>query len=496
MRHPILFVCLLLAMSACTRQVVDAWPDGSLRRTGTTISGLQEGQWTYHHADGSLAAQGRFAHDLQEGPWTYHHANGSVSARGSYHLGLREGEWRWLRPDGSLERRGHYRADRQQGLWLAWDDSGQPRSAGWFAAGLADGPWWSLSAEGPSAGLQRLGQAVGPWLGLTASLPEGWNDLRSSGQGVTWHQLSDAEGNPVARLAFGPQGPLLIEDQRHGQSLAWHDDGRLALDPAGGTDRARVAAILAGREVSPPPAAPVAELAAEPGSTSMSVGTVLPIVAPIGSVEEPLLPAGSLDLSPSPALPGFWTGAQEIHAGATLARYAEGPTTDNGYFPDPQPNPGNPLWHGKAPPRTRFLGADGKVLDLAGHHGRKVALVVLRGFAGQVCLYCAGQTAALAEHRQQLAEAGIDVVVVYPGPPSSVPGFLDAVRSLGTEPELPVCLDPGLVLVRELGLLGNLARPATLLLDGQGLVRWSHVASDITDRASVQDILAAGQGLP
>jgi hypothetical protein len=44
-------------------------------------------------------------------------------------------------------------------------------------------------------------------------------------------------------------------------------------------------------------------------------------------------------------------------------------------------------------------------------------------------------------------------------------------------------------LVEGLGIVDNIAVPSVLLLDKQGLIRWSHVAKDLSDRPSATQIL-------
>src|SRR5690606_4787743 len=111
-------------------------------------------------------------------------------------------------------------------------------------------------------------------------------------------------------------------------------------------------------------------------------------------------------------------------------------------------------------PRTRFIGPDGGIVDLADFRGAKsVVLVVLRGFAGQVCIACSAQTAALASHAKDFEARGAQVALVYPGRAETVPAFLDAVADLDGEFALPfpVLLDVNLGAVNALAIKGALA---------------------------------------
>jgi peroxiredoxin len=132
--------------------------------------------------------------------------------------------------------------------------------------------------------------------------------------------------------------------------------------------------------------------------------------------------------------------------------------------------------------------------DRIGNH--PVLLVILRGFSGQVCLYCAAQTAAIANQIARFRDLGVEVVVIYPGPIEAVPAFVKAVESLRKEPPpMPLALDVSLLLVRALGIEDNLARPTSLLIDKQGLVRYAYVGETIADRPSVNDLLQAAGGI-
>ena len=146
-------------------------------------------------------------------------------------------------------------------------------------------------------------------------------------------------------------------------------------------------------------------------------------------------------------------------------------------------------------PATRFLDADGVVIDLDDWIGKKnVVLVIHRGFSGSVCMTCTSQTLAITQNLKAFAERHAQVFFVYPGRRDGVGKFLDAVNEArGSNESLPidVLLDTDLSLVRKLGIEADLARPTTLILDRTGVIRFAHVAPNITDRASVPTMLDA-----
>jgi peroxiredoxin len=459
-----LILVLLFASCGSPRPLAEAWPDGTPKRSGTLKGPKQIGSWTYHHPGGAKAAVGSFAGSMQDGPWTLWHANGAKSAEGVYAAGLRVGAWTYYRPDGTRLTAGSYRADRQEGAWTTYHPDGTtPAAIAWFRRGLWHGPYATFDAAGAriEAGVMVAG-ARSVWLAAGEQAPAG----------------SAEAGAPGAVAVRGADGAT-----RLGLDAAW-----LTLDAAG-----RLAQLGPAPAAESPPDAALNSM-----STAVAASELPPaLVAP---VTDPTLPPAAVELSPVVALPGFWTTDQEAGAKRMLGLFSGAITrTAAGYDDQPVEDTSRqrPEWHGRPLPQTRFLGSDGAVLDLAAWKGRKVVVVVMRGFSGQVCIYCATQTAALADAAEALRAEGVETLVVYPGPPAAVPVFLQAVASLrGSPPPLPVALDAGLTLVRGLEIAGNLSLPATFILDGSGTVRWTYVGKGLADRPSVVDVRAALRKLP
>ena len=166
--------------------------------------------------------------------------------------------------------------------------------------------------------------------------------------------------------------------------------------------------------------------------------------------------------------------------------------------PDEVAKPGDHL--GKRLPLTRFACAgQPEPIDLDDLRGRRnVLLVVLRGFGGQVCVYCTAQLKALGKERARLEALETEVCLVYPGPKDGLDAFLDAWEltfGAGEKPAWSMLYDADLQLVDALGIRDNVAVPSCLLVDKQGLVRWSHVGKDHADRPSALDILRRVEGL-
>jgi peroxiredoxin len=153
---------------------------------------------------------------------------------------------------------------------------------------------------------------------------------------------------------------------------------------------------------------------------------------------------------------------------------------------------------GRTLPVTRFSTADGGAIDLDDFAGKKNVLVtILRGFGGQVCVYCTAQTKALADFAERFAALDTKVVVIFPGPASGLAAFREAYRRTfgsgggpGEKVPFELLYDTDLALTRALHIEDNIAVPTSLLLDRKGVVRWCRVAKDYADRPSAQEILA------
>jgi len=150
-------------------------------------------------------------------------------------------------------------------------------------------------------------------------------------------------------------------------------------------------------------------------------------------------------------------------------------------------------------PHTAFFSSNGDAYDVSHFEGRKrLVLVIMRGFAGAVCINCSTQTLSLADKIEEFKAKNAEVVLVYPGEVETVAAFLDAVRSLreGFAPPFPIVLDVDLAAVRTYSIQGSLAKPTTLILDEKGIVRYAYVGKQPADRPSAADMLKALDAIP
>lgn len=153
---------------------------------------------------------------------------------------------------------------------------------------------------------------------------------------------------------------------------------------------------------------------------------------------------------------------------------------------------------GKPLPQTRFLGPDGRIFNIQDFQGhRRVVLVVLRGFPGYVCVGCSTYTVALSRALEEFQSRNAQILLVYPGEPETVAAFLDGVRNVAADFELPfpVLLDVNRRFVQSVSIQGDLAQPSTFIIDESGTVQYAFVGRSLDDRPPVPVVLGALDGL-
>lgn len=148
-------------------------------------------------------------------------------------------------------------------------------------------------------------------------------------------------------------------------------------------------------------------------------------------------------------------------------------------------------------PVTRFINHTGELIDLKDYKDKKnVLLVVLRGFAGNVCFFCSTQTFNLMNAIDRFERRDTQIVAVYPGKAENIPLFMEKVNQLqesGAQTNFqlpfPVVLDVDLTFVKQFMIEGALAKPTSILLDKNGEIRFVYVGKKISDRPKVERLL-------
>ncbi|MGH8590342.1 MAG: redoxin domain-containing protein, partial [Gammaproteobacteria bacterium] len=194
-------------------------------------------------------------------------------------------------------------------------------------------------------------------------------------------------------------------------------------------------------------------------------------------------PPGAQSKDSQPPAPQKWTKAERDLVPELIARYENASRAPS--VGKRRDLVGRPLAY------TRFLQDDGEVLDLDDLRGTRVVLIIMRGFAGAVCLHCSTQMLALVKNLGEFERRKTRVFVVYPGEAATVPVFMESVRALDPNfrPPFRILLDVDLAAVRAFLIEGSLAKPTTLIVDESGIVRLAYVGQQPSDRPSMDLVL-------
>ena len=158
---------------------------------------------------------------------------------------------------------------------------------------------------------------------------------------------------------------------------------------------------------------------------------------------------------------------------------------------------------GAQAPNFSLQTPEGKTLSLADYTAQgPVALILLRGYPGYQCPYCVKQVHDYVENAQQLAAKGIQVLLVYPGPPAQLSDH--AKEFLAQQNQLPanvhLVVDPDYQMTNLYGLRWDApketAYPSTFLINKQGVIVWSKISTGHGDRTTAQDVLTQMATLP
>jgi antitoxin component YwqK of YwqJK toxin-antitoxin module/peroxiredoxin len=536
------------------QQIVDyteSWKSGLPKSRGSLAGGLQSGDWVYYYESGKPRAKGGYKNDRQVGPWTFYYESGVVERSGAYDdKGLRTGEWTLQYPDQTLQARGRFVADFEDGPWQFFAANGAIERAGQYDAGKLSGPWsYSYSGGKPRArGIYFRGDKIGGWQMWDESGQERTQDLGSKPgaqivrdawpNGVTKREGVLANGAPVGRwTTFHDNGQLrfccaLAGSVASGVFEAHDADGNViaqgVLDK--GAFGAGCIAVVAGqtREIAAGPFAAAGD--AQPWADKGALAALAPeaavgllvaeangAVAPTAVVAAPVATTTptaeatalvkKLDdeptRAPAQAQPELSVKQRE-EMQSYVDTYTDGPkpgssnllekyrTSSRPNMPKPQGTGELKEWYGKELPFQSIKSVDGKDVDLRQYRGKKkVMIVVLRGFLGEVCCYCVAQTKALAQSRDRLEQLGVEVLVIYPGARENEQSFEQAYKATFNEggPPYRVFYDPNLELVTQLGIEGDLASPSTILLDKEGRIQFFYKGEHRADRPAAKKLI-------
>lgn len=485
------------------------FPNGVRSASGSYRNDLRDGDWTHWHENGALRMRGRYDGERQVGPWEFRHANGALLCRGEYVGGREHGPWLHGHDNGAIAHRGCFVDGQRALLWESFDVAGKPTARGSFWRDQPVGEWTRWDANGATS------RCVYPWPDGVEPQQERWPDgaLRREGAtraGARQGAWATRHRNGVVR-AFVP----FVDGEPHGDASFHGDDGellargRLERGRPVGAWQARSGQAMVAQPAPDGPRAPWdrqwSDAASVAGQSALELAlrwldeAASPLEPAAVAPTPTPTPAPRPDAPPreeAPTDPGEWTEGEladyalfvDYYATGRLprrsgaaSRYGGGATARTlgaGDAAKADGALGRPLPIGSLP-----LAAGGE-LDLATLRGKRVVLVVMRGFGSQVCIYCQAQVIALAEQALRAREIGCEIVVLFPGARSRMKAFRQTwARDIGDkEPPFQLAYDPDGEAVRALGLAvaggkdTTLARPASYVLDRQGLVRFSYVA--------------------
>lgn len=557
MRHvPIPILVALALLPACA--IVDSVSTGFraagrfLRGEGRVEGGLQQGEWTYQHEDGRLRARGRFEDDVQVGLWTYYYPSGQKEYEGNMVAGLRDGRYSYWHPNGNPRAAGSFENAREFGEWMFWGPRGNLVQRGTFQNGLRNGLWTSFHGNGrvSARGLYFNGEQVGRWttvgpdgaevVGWTP-MPNGvewvedrWDDgtLRRSGflhhgRQVGLWTLHDRQGDPRLVCAFEngvAHGPCVA----YGKNQSILGEGRAENDRAVGTWTLSSGGSAVDVDASGfAPSMPFGGAWSGPdlADTSGPETAIGVWLAELGSgVDESLLvdmsePAevapeaaeamAAADAEPDvPTVLQPWT-ENELDGYADLVRafssggdaleklgskYAK--MRNRGARVPTLGGDGDAAsrYVGKPLPLTVFKTPDGSDFDITELRGKRVVLVVLRGYVGGICEYCVAQTKAwsLEGAPERIEELGAELYVLFPGEANGLKTFIDAYAQLNEDlkPRYGLLYENDYIVGPMMDIEGQKVVPSTFVLDEEGICRFAYVGKSFEDRPSSKLVIA------
>ena len=133
-------------------------------------------------------------------------------------------------------------------------------------------------------------------------------------------------------------------------------------------------------------------------------------------------------------------------------------------------------WKPQPPPKLPFLDRNGQAVPMAKFHGKPVVLVF---YLGAGCVHCVEQLRAFVPLEKEYLQAGITILAVGT---DSVAALQETQSAMGSGDSAPFMLvsDDKLLAFHAIGAFDGLNHKplhATLLIDGEGRVRWRNIST-------------------
>jgi len=542
--------CAVVTAVTGQLQAVARWAEGFTTGSGPVVSGLQQGEWTFYGETGQKRAFGSYKDDAQDGPWVYLHPNGNKEYEGTFSHKRRVGLWRYWHSNGSPKAQGYFHEGREFGQWLFWDKAGQRTQRGYFKDGLQSQRWtyWHPDGGKQAEGWFLEGQKVGLWkfwdeAGTTAEkdfgledglqvVSEAWPDgtLRRSGllqggamQGYWLVQHRNGQARVQGAFENGVIAGTWIMFDAKGDRLAlgevaggrptgdwsvWSATGEGIWSASGESPTVPVFGEWSDASLAnPAELGPVLGRWLAEASSELEPGSVLEAPAEVleHATEEQI--AEVVDEPGVPVNAQPWTTLERSEIDQFLKAFTDGVAartelfsryikssprgTEDGSDGPAGGDPGRAgEFIGKRLPLTKYIDQYGGGVDVDSLRGRRVVLVVLKGFQGGVCVYCAEQTTALCDAGafERFEELGARLLVLYPGTREALGAFQRSCESLGADgiPPYGLLYQHDVIVGRRMGLEGDKVIPSTFILDEQGIVRFAYIGEHEADRPPVE----------
>jgi peroxiredoxin len=125
-----------------------------------------------------------------------------------------------------------------------------------------------------------------------------------------------------------------------------------------------------------------------------------------------------------------------------------------------------------------------------------VVLVVLRGWPGYTCPFCTKQAHDYVNNAEKLKAAGVQVVMVYPGPADDLKAHAsDFLNDKNWPKDFLFVLDPDYSFTKSYGLRWDkpkeTAYPSTFIISKEGKVTFAHISKQHGDRVGSDAVLKA-----
>lgn len=159
------------------------------------------------------------------------------------------------------------------------------------------------------------------------------------------------------------------------------------------------------------------------------------------------------------------------------------------------PTDEEPVAKGQRFPEMKLHTLDGDELDVASTWKEGPAVVVmLRGYPGYQCPLCTRQVAELLQQHKAFTRANATLLFIYPGNVQDLRAKAKEFANPWTLPKgVHLVVDSDYEATARLNLRwdakGETAYPATILVDKQGVIQWSHVSRSHGDRVASKQIL-------